>query len=168
MLQPKIAGKKISEAMVRRVEVHQELGNHQRCTVDFTRDDLVPSKLDSYLGQPLVIEAVVPNGPTITIFEGYISGGTLEHQLHGGTAVLLEGSSLSTKLDHSSREAYYLKKTLSDVARDLGDKNGVKININGTSGSPLNYVQRGETDFEFLRRLADDHGCFVRTSPDGV
>jgi Rhs element Vgr protein len=169
MLQPKIAGKQISEAMVRRVEVFQEIGNHQRCTVDFTRDDLVPSRLDVFLGQPLTIEAVVPNGPTVTIFEGFVSGGTLEHQLHGGTAVFLEASSQSAKLDWSSREAYYLKKTLSDVAGDLAGKNGVKVSVNGAGGgSPLNYVQRGETDFEFLKRLADDNGCFLRANKDGV
>lgn len=168
MLQPKIAGKKISEAMVRRVDVYQEIGSHHRCTVEFTRDDLVPSRLDQFLGQPLVIEAVVPNGPTVTIFEGFVSGGTLEHQLHGGTSILLEGSSQSTKLDRNTREAYYLKKSLADVARDLGDKNGVKVSVNGEGTSPLNYVQRGETDFEFLRRLADDCGCFIRPTPDGA
>src|SRR6516165_2686075 len=123
MLQPKIAGKQISEAMVRRVDVFQEVGNHHRCTVEFTRDDLVPSRLDQFLGQPLVIEAVVPNGPTVTIFDGFISGGTLQHQLHGGTAILLEGSSQSIKLNRNNREAYYLKKSLTDVARELADDN---------------------------------------------
>src|SRR5215475_3352149 len=168
MLQPKIAGKKIGEAMVRRVDVYQELGSHHRCSVDFSRDDLIPSRLEQFLGQSLVIEAVVPDGPTVTIFEGFISGGTLEHQLNGGTAIMLEGSSQSTKLDRNTREAYYLKKSLADVARDLGDKNGVKVNVNGDGGSPLNYVQRGETDFDFLRRLADDSGCFIRPTVDGV
>src|SRR5262249_42311348 len=124
MLQPKIAGKKISEAMVRRVDVFQEIGNHHRCTVEFPRDDLVPSRLDQFLGQPLVIEGVVPNGQTVTIFDGFISGGALEHQLHGGAAISLEGSSQSTKLDYNTREAYYFKKSLADVARDLGNKNG--------------------------------------------
>src|SRR5215475_7326431 len=99
MLQPKIAGKKISEAMVRRADVYQEVGSHHRCTVDFTRDDLLPSRLDQFLGQPLVIEAVVPNGPAVTIFEGFVNGGTLQHQLHGGTPISLEGSSHSSKLD---------------------------------------------------------------------
>jgi Rhs element Vgr protein len=169
MLQPKIAGKHITETMVRRVEVYQEIGDHHRCTLEFTRDDLVPSRLDAFLGQPLVIEAVVPNGPTTTIFDGFVSGGTLQHQLHGGTVVVLEGSSQSTKLDHSAREAYYLKKTLADVVRDLGDKNGVQISLNGDGGgSPLNYVQRGETDFEFIRRLADDCGCFIRPNAAGL
>src|SRR5215471_4412674 len=98
MLQPKIAGKKINEAMVRRVDVFQEIGNHNRCTVEFTRDDLVPSQLDQFLGQPLVIERVVPNSPTVTVFGGFISGGTLDHPLYGGTIVSLEGSSVSTKL----------------------------------------------------------------------
>jgi type VI secretion system secreted protein VgrG len=168
MLQPKIAGKKISEAMVRRVDVYQEIGNHHHCSVDFSRDDLIPSRLDQFLGQPLVIEAVVPNGPTVTIFEGFVSGGTLEHHLHGGTAITLEGSSQSTKLDRNKREAYYLKKSLADVAGDLGSKNGLKVNVNGDGGSPLNYVQRGETDFDFLRRLADDSGCFIHPTADGV
>jgi len=168
MLQPKIAGKKISEAMVRRVDVFQEIGNHNRCTLEFTRDDLVPSQLDQFLGQPLVIEGVVPNGPTVTIFDGFISGGILEHQLYGGTAISLEGSSQSTKLDRNAREAYYFKKSLADVARDLCDKNGIKVSVNGEGSSPLNYVQRGETDFDFLRRLADDSGCFVRPTLDGV
>src|SRR2546425_5362287 len=99
MLQPKIAGKTINEAMVRRVEVYQELGCHHRCTVDFTRDDLGPSRLDAFLGQLLVVEAVIPNGPTVPIFEGFVSGGILQHQLHGGTAIVLEASSQSTKLD---------------------------------------------------------------------
>jgi Rhs element Vgr protein len=168
MLQPKIAGKKINEAMVRRVDVFQEIGSHNRCNVEFTRDDLVPSQLDQFLGQPLVIEGVVPNGPTVTLFDGFISGGTLEHQLYGGTSISLEGSSQSTKLDRNAREAYYFKKSLADVARDLCDKNGIKVSVNGEGSSPLNYVQRGETDFDFLRRLADDSGCFVRPTLDGV
>jgi uncharacterized protein involved in type VI secretion and phage assembly len=32
----------------------------------------------------------------------------------------------------------------------------------------MNYVQWGESDFDFVRRIADDQGCFMRPTPNGV
>ena len=33
---------------------------------------------------------------------------------------------------------------------------------------PLNYVQYAETDFSFLSRLADDYGCWLRPTAEGI
>src|SRR5262245_5806667 len=107
MLQPIIAGTKLNEAMVRTVELQQELGAHHHCIVDFSRDDLIQPRLEDFLGKPIIIEASVPDGSSVKIFEGFVSRGTLEHQLYGGAAIILEGISHSSKLDWSRREAYY-------------------------------------------------------------
>jgi uncharacterized protein involved in type VI secretion and phage assembly len=168
MLQPIIADKKLNTAMVRSVGITQELGDHHRCTLDFSWDNLTKPRLEEFLGEPLVVAVPLTNGPTITIFEGFVSGGTLEHQLYGGSAIVLEAASQSSKLDWSRREAYYKQKPLNGVAKELGGKNGVKVSVNGSSGPALNYVQRGETDFEFLKRIADDCGSFVRPTSDGL
>jgi uncharacterized protein involved in type VI secretion and phage assembly len=40
--------------------------------------------------------------------------------------------------------------------------------VNCDAGRKLNYVQWGETDFEFLHRLVDDHGAWMRPTDSGL
>jgi type VI secretion system secreted protein VgrG len=152
--------------LVRAVEVFQNLGEHNICLVDFNTMDFVKPSLNSLFGQDLTI-AVEIDGKSVEIFKGFVTGASQEQQLYGGWALSIEGASLSLKLDLSRRERYYYKKTLSEIAKELDGFNGIPVSVKN-NGKALNYVQFGESDFEFLRRLADDCGAFIVPTPQGV
>ncbi len=143
---------------IEHLDVVQELGEHTRCHLFFTRDKDTDLSLDLMLGQPLTITLQDDVG-TVTAFDGTVSEGSQNHQINHGSTFSLVGLSHSASLDRH-RTAYFPASTVSDVVRRLG----ADLRGSAPAGDPLEYVQFGETDFEFLRRLADENGMFVRTS----
>jgi type VI secretion system secreted protein VgrG len=167
MLRVTIGGGLANEKlMVRAVEVRQQLGEHTICFVDFNTVDFNQPSLNSLFGQDLAI-AIENDGGATEIFHGFVTGASQEQQLYGGWALSIEGASQSFKLDMNRREGYYYKKTLSAIANELQGINGIPIDVKN-DGKSLNYVQFGESDFEFLRRLADDCGAFITPTKQGV
>jgi type VI secretion system secreted protein VgrG len=152
--------------LVRAMEVRQNLGEHNICSVDFNTADFVKPSLNSLFGQDLAI-AVETDGKSVEIFNGFVTGAGQEQQLYGGWALSIEGASQSLKLDGSRRERYYYKKILSEIAKELQGFNGIPIDVK-TDGKRLNYVQFGESDFEFLSRLADDCGACIVPTQQGI
>jgi uncharacterized protein involved in type VI secretion and phage assembly len=71
-------------------------------------------------------------------------------------------------MDVTPRHAYYTEKTLSELALKLAQNAGLDASVKCADRRPLNYVQWGESDFEFLRRLVDDHGGWIRPSSKGI
>jgi uncharacterized protein involved in type VI secretion and phage assembly len=153
--------------LVKGFELHQQIGQPDVCFVDVTTEDFSRPDISSLFGKSITATANMESGAT-DIFSGFIIGATEEHQLYGGWALSLEGASQSAKLMWSRRANYYYKKTISDIAGELSQKNGgIPIDVQA-DGKKLNYVQQGESDFEFLNRLADDCGCCVVTTDSGV
>ena len=50
----------------------------------------------------------------------------------------------------------------------MAGEDGLNAVVQCADKPPLNYVQWGESDFVFLRRIADDHGAWMRPSPQGI
>jgi type VI secretion system secreted protein VgrG len=154
------------KVLVKTLELHQQLGEHNICFIEFTTEDLSTIKLDALFGQSLVV--VVKDGnQMVEIFNGFVVGASQEQQLYGGWSVTVEGASQSIKLGWSRRERYYYKKTLSDIAGELSGFNGIPVSAK-LDGPAMNYIQNGESDYEFLRRLADDAGGFLVPTKDGL
>ena len=62
-----------------------------------------------------------------------------------------------------------MKKTLREVAEKVVKEDGLELECNAHGDmSRMNYVQWGETDFDFIKRIADDQGCFLRPTPRGI
>jgi type VI secretion system secreted protein VgrG len=143
---------------IEHVEVVQELGQHTKCRLFFTRDRDTDLAVDAMLGQELRI-TIEDDAGVVEVFEGVVMEGTQNHQLSHGSAFRLEGRSRSIAMERR-RTTYFPASTVGDVIRRLG----ATLAGSPLAGDPLEYVQFGETDFEFLRRLADENGMFLRTS----
>lgn len=143
---------------IENLTVIQELGEHTQCHLFFTRDSDTDLSLDAMIGESLSITFEDETG-TVSAFDGTVSEGSQNHQINHGSAFSLTALSPSMLLDRR-RTAYFPASTFADVVRRLG------ADLRGPSpaGDPLEYVQFGESDFDFLRRLADENGMFVRTS----
>jgi uncharacterized protein involved in type VI secretion and phage assembly len=140
------------------LEVTQALGEHTRCRLRFYRDNDTDVLLETLLGLPLTVTLDDEIGPTTTPFTGFVLDGSQAHQLNHGSEFELEAISYSWAMEREDT-AYYTAHRLPDLVAKMG----AKLGTGAPARDPLQYVQFGETDFAFLRRVADDHGMFVRT-----
>jgi uncharacterized protein involved in type VI secretion and phage assembly len=147
---------------VESLEVHQELGAHTRLNVHFVRDVATRVRLGDLLGQAVTAVLKDEAGHSSRIFVGSVTSGTQSYLLNGGGSFHIEGRSPSVSLEYADAE-YYPKCSLGDVARRMGADV-----VDAPSSTALDLVQMGETDFQFLLRLADEHGCFVRATDEKV
>lgn len=146
------------------LEVTQELGQHTTCRVEFTRDRAQPETLDELIRQPVTVTLQEDEADPIEIFQGRIADGSQSHLLHYGSRFVLQAISPSVR--HEFREAvYFPESTLGSIAGKLGAK---LVGKPRRDPGKFDYVQWGETELDFLRRLADEHGCFLVTTGPSV
>lgn len=164
----KVGGEVIRDALLSAIHVTHQLNQHSWCYIECrqTRDERFP--IEQALGKPLQVMAYNGNGAEHIVFDGFVLEGDLEYEIYGTYLARLTAVSRSYKLSLTAQQAYFLKKTLKDIAQHLAGEDGLKANVRCADRRPLNYVQWGEPDFDFLRRIADDHGCWMRPSADGI
>jgi uncharacterized protein involved in type VI secretion and phage assembly len=164
----KIGGDLIKDALLASVEVTQELNDHWWCTVVCrqTEDKRFPT--EDCLGQEIKILTYDQSGAENVVFDGFILDVELTYEVFGSYTAQLTAVTQSYKMDLTPRKAYYLVKTLQDVAQELAGHAGLQSSVKGPSKKALNYVQWGESDFDFLNRLVDDYSCWLRPSAKGI
>jgi uncharacterized protein involved in type VI secretion and phage assembly len=121
------------------------------------------------LGKDLVISTYEEdNGSETTVFDGIVLDVELKYEVWGSYTARLTGVTRSYKMDLTPRKAYYLEKPLNAIASELAGHGGLQAVCQHPDKRPLNHVQWGESDFSFLNRLADDHGCWMRPTANGI
>lgn len=139
------------------VELREELGEHTRCSISFTRDRATDLKLNTLVASPVVVSFRTQGGG-VREFKGVVSAISQAAFGTGGSAFDLEVISHSVDLEYR-RVEYFRNSTLPAVAKQLG------VKVVGSGDNPtLDFIQYGESDFLFLKRIADEAGYFVRTA----
>ncbi len=164
----KIGGELVGNAILARVEVRQKLNRHSWCKVICRQTEDQRFPIEESIGQSLQILTYGEDGAEVVVFDGFISHVELKYEIYGSYTATLVGVTRSYKMDLTPRKAYYLAKPLSAIASELAGKVGLQALVQSPDSSPLNYVQWGESDFSFLNRLADDHGCWMRPTAQGI
>jgi uncharacterized protein involved in type VI secretion and phage assembly len=141
------------------LEVTQELGQHTTCKIAFTRDSATDVSLDQLLRDPVSVKVQGEGGPLVELFQGYVADGVQTHLLHAGSRFVLDAVSSSERLDYVDT-VYFPESTLASIA---GKFNVTLVHPPRRTPPAFDYVQWGESEFVFLRRLADEHGCFLVT-----
>ena len=174
MLQPSsqgasvsIGGTLLNEAVLQRVEVRQRLNDHWYCEIECrsTHDQPIPG--EDALGSPCTLTTIGEDGTQHNIFEGILFDVALRHEVWGSYGATLRGVSMSWLIDHSQRYAYFGTSSINTIANQLGAAAGVSCSLDDKT-SPAEYVQYGETNWQFLLRLADDHGGWIRAGLGSV
>ncbi|HUA21506.1 MAG TPA: phage baseplate assembly protein V [Bryobacteraceae bacterium] len=172
-VQVNIDGKIIYEwaekVLLDQVSVVQELNQHSWCYIHCrqTEDQRLP--IEEALGKDLVVSTHEEDtGLETVVFDGIIWDVEQTYQVFGTYIARLTGVTRSYKMDLTPRKAYYLGKPLSAIASELAGHAGLNALCQHPDKRPLNHVQWGESDFSFLNRLVDDHGCWMRPTADGI
>jgi type VI secretion system secreted protein VgrG len=165
----KIDGEKLDDVLISRLEIRQELGAHYWLDVEFRLHGQEKPPVASYLGKSIEFSVKDGSGAELTIFTGLTIEAGMEYGFRRDFVARVRGVTNSYKLQLTPEENYFYKMDLQKVASQIFKEDGVELQFNVKSKcAVMNYVQWGESDFDFVRRIADDQGCFMRPTPNGV
>jgi uncharacterized protein involved in type VI secretion and phage assembly len=164
----KIGGELLEDALLSCVEVEERLNHHSWCRIECrqTLDRRFP--YENFLGKALEVVTFDQQGAANTLFSGFVLDSEMDYEIYGSYTARILAVTASYKLSISSGEAYYRKQTLSGVASAIAARCGVDVDVQSAARAPRNYVQWGESDFDFLVRLADDHQSWIRPTAAGI
>jgi len=164
-----IDGNILDDAIISRLEVRQELGAHYWLDIEFSLHRHQQPPVASYLGKSIEFSIIDDSGSESQIFTGLAIEAELEYGFRRETIAKVRGVTNSFKLQLTPEENYFYQHNLQQVASRIFDEDGVELqfSVKGEC-AVMNYVQWGESDFDFVRRIADDQGCFIRPTPKGV
>ncbi|MEO8367736.1 MAG: phage baseplate assembly protein V [Candidatus Solibacter sp.] len=164
----KIGGELLEDAILSSVEVEEELNRHSWCRIICRQTPDRRFPFENFLGKALEVVTFDQQGSANKLFTGFVLESEMEYEIYGSYSAHILGVTESYKLSISAGEAYYRKHTLPDVASEIGARSSVTVDVQATARAPKNYVQWGESDFDFLVRLADDHQAWIRPTAAGV
>jgi type VI secretion system secreted protein VgrG len=165
----KIDGQILKDAMISNLEIRQELGTHYWCDVEFRLINQQQPPVASYLGKPIEFITFEEFTSELPIFSGLVLEAEMEYELRGDFVARLRGVTKSYKLQLTPEENYFYKQNLKEVAQQVISEDDLELQFNADGECPrMNYVQWGESDFDFIHRIADDQGCFMRPTATGV
>ena len=165
----KIDGEILKGAMISHLEIRQELGTHYWLDVEFRLLNQQQPPVSEYLGKPIEFITFEEFTYEVPIFSGLVWKAEMVYELHGDFIARLRGVTSSYKLQLTPEEDYFFKKSLPEVADKIIKEDGLTLDFNADGQfAKMNYVQWGESDFDFLLRIADDQGCMLRPTPKGV
>ncbi len=165
----KIDGESLKDILISNLVIRQELGEHWRCELEFRSHHQDRPPFESYIGKALEFIAFGDDGSATPIFDGFVLRGTLDYEPRGDHLVKIYAVTRSYALQLTPEEDYFLKKNLREVAEKVVRRDGLELEFNADAPlARMSYVQWEETDFDFIKRIADDQGCFVRPTARGI
>ncbi|MEO8451213.1 MAG: phage baseplate assembly protein V [Gemmatimonadota bacterium] len=146
------------------LEVDQQLGEHTRCDLEFVIGDrFSTTKLVDLIDKDLVVTVKDEVKDAVEIFQGKVFDGSQTHMADGGNRYILQAVSASIRHDRTM-PTYFPESKLASIAGRLG----LKLVGSAVDLPVFDHVLWGETEFEFLRRLADEAGMFMVTMGPNV
>lgn len=157
-----------ANAILQQVTIEQELNQHWFCVLEIRQTQDVRFPFENAIGKALTVFATDQDGGEHSIFKGFVLESELLYELSGSFTARLVGVTKSYRLDLTPRQRYYLGKTFKDLVGILTSEAGINSAGEPDATRTRNYVQVGQTDFEFLKRLADDSQSWIRPTDDGI
>ena len=105
------------------------------------------------------IELGVP-GKLVNVFDGEVTAWRTELERSGPSVLVLRGMDRSHRLMRGQKSKTYQQATPVDCARQIASDHGLTAKTSAGSPAPVKTFrfQANQTDFDFLRKLADQEG----------
>jgi phage baseplate assembly protein gpV len=146
--------------------VTRELNQHSTCAVQFREPPGSRFFFESTIGKPMKVEVTNEGGGIFAVlFAGLVQQVDADWELNGSAVLTLSGISESFTLDTFNRSQTFRALNFLDASKRLRGKFGGAFF--GVDTPKMNMLQFNETDWSFLRRLADRFGCFLQLLNDG-
>ncbi|MDA1315566.1 MAG: phage baseplate assembly protein V [Acidobacteria bacterium] len=163
-------GKYSPDCILERVEVVQEINTHWTCMVELRQAPDHRFPIEDALGKDLLVEGFDEGGKSTVLFGGFVLRVKHKYEAYGSARVTIEGITNSYKLDVAKGCQFFASPSITDIANKLAADVGIKATVQEVKEKeiPLHYMLWHQTPFEFLQRLADDHGAWIRPDGDGI
>ncbi len=157
-----LGGLLIDDAILTGVVVEQRLNAHSFCELRCrsTMDRPIPG--EDALGAACAVNTTGEDGAQHIAFKGTVMDVAVTHEVFGSYTCVVRAASDSWLHDRAPRVARF-PGSLAAVAGTCSAACTVP-----DKPTPAEYVQYGETDWQFLLRVADDHGGWIRTALGGT
>jgi uncharacterized protein involved in type VI secretion and phage assembly len=93
-------------------------------------------------------------GSTVTVFDGEVTGVSLERGRGTADELLVTAMDKGHRLDRLGHTRTFLKQTDSAIAQKIAGDHSLTANVEATSEQHEYVVQHGQTDYDFLRERA--------------
>jgi type VI secretion system secreted protein VgrG len=165
-IEVKIGALTLRDREIERLEIAQALGDHHRFSITFHRDPSKPLQLADFVNPPVTVTLTDDVTKKSTrAFVGVVSACEEQHQLQGGSFFVIRALSDSAKFSARHHKGNFINATILTIVKGFDD---VKLSSTPVRVRSADFRMAGLSDFEFLRRLADDHECFVRPLEKGI
>ncbi len=154
---------------IERLEYTQELAHHDRARLVFYRDTSSDVTIDEIAGQDCRVQIWdddVGDAASNVDFDGVAVDAAQSYQLNGGSQWTVELRSRTVFLERDRNFRVFPELDVAGLAAQVAPGTRVEGNVSPTPRE--DYVQWGETDWDFLLRAADEAGAFVRVVDGGV
>jgi phage protein D len=123
---------------------------------------------DLRLGVEIEVLAAIDSSTTESIFKGRVHAfeGLYSDSEPPRLIVLAEDKTAALRLKR--RSARYERMTAGDVLRQIASDHALSVDIDRDFGATLDWLQLGETDLAFVRRLCVTHGKRLRLTSSAL
>ncbi len=156
---------KLRDREVEHLEIVQELGQHHRLTTTFHRDPSKPLRLADFVNPKITVTLTDDDTKkSSTPFVGLIDQCEEQHQLRGGSIFVMVALSDSAKFSARHHKGNLLSGSIDEIMTNFE----IKVANAPPFKRLQDWRQAGESDFAFLKRVADDHQCYLRPVEGGL
>ena len=154
----------LDQRLLVRTEIRQRLNDHWWCVIE-CRDTLGNAiEPDKLLGAPCRVSNWDELGQEHVAFDGIFVDVAVTREVWGSYSAKLTAASPSWLLDQGTRKDHYATASVAEVASSIAGHAGLSAAVElAARERPAEYLQWKQTDWQFLLRLADDHGGWIRS-----
>jgi hypothetical protein len=166
----KAHGELSKDSILEKVVVTQEINNHWWCEAEIRKSSDERFPIEECLGKPMEVEGINEAGESTTMFAGFVLRVKFKYEMYGSYRAIITGVTKSYKLDVTAGCAFFPTGSISEIATTLAGEVGIEAVTQEVEekSEPHFYTLWHQTPFEFLKKLADDHGAFIRPDGDGI
>jgi len=157
-------------AILRSAEITHELNEHSWAELVMRQPLDRRFPVEDSLGKEILIQGIDRNGESRGLFGGIILEGEIDYELSSSYRCTIKAVSKTYKMDLTPRFSYFSTHAVSDIANELVALHGLEADLQDVPSDSQQtwHTQWAQTDWEFLRRLAAEHECWLRPDANGV
>ena len=166
----KSPGELSEDSILEKVVATQEVNEHWWCEVEIRKSSDERFPIEDCLGKPMQVDGVNEAGESTTMFKGFVLRVKFKYEMYGSYRAIITGVTESYKLDVAEKCAFFATASISDIATELAGEEGLDAHVQAVTekDTPQYYTLWNQTPFQFLKKLADDHGAIIRPGENAI
>lgn len=153
-------------------DIVMELNEHGWCGLEYRQTPDRRPPVEDLIGRTIEVAGVTEEHETAVLFGGEVVEVGLDYETSGAFRLHIRAATHTIRMDVEPRHRSHPPAPFRKIAETQLSHRKLSLYAEFEEKGPLNldigYIQLGETDYSFLRRVADRFGLAMRAKSDGV